>query len=86
MLWEYNVVLEQLEILGDLPMTFTVSSEQYIKAAFVSSSEITRVLSTLEALDTHCFSRVDANCIDTLYSKIFAPPKENPFDVSFFRF
>ncbi|XP_046392614.1 mediator of RNA polymerase II transcription subunit 12-like protein isoform X2 [Ischnura elegans] len=34
----------------------------------------TKVLSALEALDRHCFDRVDAtNSLDVLYSKIFSP-------------
>ncbi|RXG58705.1 Mediator of RNA polymerase II transcription subunit 12 [Armadillidium vulgare] len=43
----------------------------------ISGTTITRVLGALEALDTHCFSKVDQNnCIDTLYAKIFSASKE----------
>ncbi|KAG8221965.1 hypothetical protein J437_LFUL007806 [Ladona fulva] len=42
-----------------------------------------KVLSALDALDRHCFDRVDANnSLDTLYNKIFSPigTRENPGD------
>lgn len=43
---------------------------------------IARVLAVLEALDRHCFDRVDPNNnLDTLYKEVFAncppPSKEN---------
>ncbi|CAL4069283.1 unnamed protein product, partial [Meganyctiphanes norvegica] len=44
----------------------------------VHGSAISRVLGALDALDRHCFDRVDsANSLDTLYTKIFKETKDS---------
>ena len=46
-------------------------------AANVTGSTINRVLATLDALDRHCFDRVDSNnSLDSLYLKVFGGNKE----------
>lgn len=46
----------------------------------LSANSSSKILTTLDALDSHAFDKVDSsNCLETLYAKIF-PPINHPFN------